>query len=450
MPSDLFKDVLNSLTCTTLFCLEPIGVGTYYVESLASYLCRLAHSHSIYVGTLMTDIAPLLGNSLVASLKRGSSRLYERPGLFIGHNDFTLKLVNALEYLTGRKDLIYLTLLSWRHLIDIKGILKEVRSWCPICFAEWQRKKEPLYEPLIWALKFISVCPVHQCRLLSFCAVCKRTQPLLTRTTRPGYCAICKSPLWKETNADEVRAKIDDYDNWVLKNIMALLAQTPLLKHILLQKIVMDNLTAYIRSFPDASSFASASGIPHCTATRWVRGESFSSFYHLLQICYVTETPLMKLFNKGSLNHRDRLKPPPIRTQPIRTRNEFDGTRVRKHLEDHLSADVNSQITMNRVSQTLGISKKTLYLHFPELCRRIAEQAAKRRREVSQARLEQECLFVEKVCRQLHLADVYPSFESVEAACPRKAILRAKEVKTAWHRTMKQLGLWTNQTQEEV
>jgi hypothetical protein len=45
-----------------LYHLEPIGIGTPYVESLTGYVQRLAHEHCVTVRRLtITEIAPLMG-----------------------------------------------------------------------------------------------------------------------------------------------------------------------------------------------------------------------------------------------------------------------------------------------------------------------------------------------------------------------------------------------------
>jgi len=47
-----------------LYSLEPIGVGTAFVESLSSYVARLAEAHSISVGDLvglLSDVPNLRG-----------------------------------------------------------------------------------------------------------------------------------------------------------------------------------------------------------------------------------------------------------------------------------------------------------------------------------------------------------------------------------------------------
>ena len=44
-----------------LHALGPIGIGTPEVESLLSYLCRLAVSHSVSIAALSRQIARLVG-----------------------------------------------------------------------------------------------------------------------------------------------------------------------------------------------------------------------------------------------------------------------------------------------------------------------------------------------------------------------------------------------------
>nr|MCM0593874.1 TniQ family protein [Gloeotrichia echinulata DEX184] len=48
-----------------LFHLEPIGVGTFYVESLTSYIARLAEAHSVLPGALLAlEVKPLIKNAV--------------------------------------------------------------------------------------------------------------------------------------------------------------------------------------------------------------------------------------------------------------------------------------------------------------------------------------------------------------------------------------------------
>ncbi|MBC2684370.1 hypothetical protein HAU06_09565 [Bacillus toyonensis] len=41
---------------SSLYSIEPIGIGTPYVESLISYIARLAYEHSILPGMIIKHI----------------------------------------------------------------------------------------------------------------------------------------------------------------------------------------------------------------------------------------------------------------------------------------------------------------------------------------------------------------------------------------------------------
>jgi hypothetical protein len=93
------------LVHSRLYSLEPMGIGTAQVESLTSYLGRLAVAHRVSVSKLiLEEIAPLFRQprargSLLAANSRGLLRV----------NDLSKEFVWVLQRLTGRLDLPYLT-----------------------------------------------------------------------------------------------------------------------------------------------------------------------------------------------------------------------------------------------------------------------------------------------------------------------------------------------------
>ena len=99
----------------------------------------------------------------------------------------------ALEHLTLRKDLQFLTLLPWAAVLTQQRLLRLTRAWCPDCFAEWQTERRPIYEPLLWNVSAVSLCLRHQRVLLESCPYpdCRATLPVLASHFRPGYCSKC-------------------------------------------------------------------------------------------------------------------------------------------------------------------------------------------------------------------------------------------------------------------
>lgn len=51
-----------------LYGVEPIGAGTPLVESLTSYIVRVASAHCVTVGTLLAEeVAPIIGKPYLTS-----------------------------------------------------------------------------------------------------------------------------------------------------------------------------------------------------------------------------------------------------------------------------------------------------------------------------------------------------------------------------------------------
>ena len=110
-----------------LYSLEPIGIGTPEVESLSSYLNRLAQAHCVTVTTLIAHEllphvgtpAPARAHAGLSSPSRGGRRGLGQPlaRQIYGLGRTAATWVDGLEALTGRRDLRFLTLLTWRHVL---------------------------------------------------------------------------------------------------------------------------------------------------------------------------------------------------------------------------------------------------------------------------------------------------------------------------------------------
>src|SRR6266851_2648608 len=109
-----------------LYSLEPIGIGTPEVESLSSYLNRLAQAHCVTVNALIAhELLPHVGTPAPPSVHpaptppRGGGRgLGQHLARQInGLGRIAATWVEGLEALTGRRDLRFLTLLTWRAVL---------------------------------------------------------------------------------------------------------------------------------------------------------------------------------------------------------------------------------------------------------------------------------------------------------------------------------------------
>jgi len=115
---------------TRLYHLAPIGVGTATVESLTGYVMRLAEEHTVSTSTLTTAaLLPVMKPQCLADVPAATWLLDDGPR-FNGTGATTRDAVAALACLSGRQDLVFLTLRAWEQVLAPHGVSAAVEgSW---------------------------------------------------------------------------------------------------------------------------------------------------------------------------------------------------------------------------------------------------------------------------------------------------------------------------------
>src|SRR5258708_21478685 len=179
-----------------LYCLKPIGIGPACVECLTSYLSRLAQEHLVHPRRLIIEeLFPIFERVCLPS-GHGNNNLtafWKDSATLNSTNLTTRDWVQALEKLTLRSDLRYLTMLTWSDVLSPRYLLRHAKSWCAFCYREWCERGFQMYEPLVWMLEVVTVCTHHNCYLNTQCVnqKCKRHLSVLAPRARPGYCDYC-------------------------------------------------------------------------------------------------------------------------------------------------------------------------------------------------------------------------------------------------------------------
>lgn len=181
---------------SVLYGLEPIGKGTPFVESVGSYICRLAYHHNVDVATFLSQIViPSLPkhSSIENSHSIPKSHLIysiSKSHLILGNGKTAIDIVSALEMLTQRNDLIELTFLNWKSIVRV-AIINKKKKWCSECFHEMNERMQELYEPLIWQIRDINHCIKHSVPLQRTCLKCNKEIPHIRTQIKIGYCPFC-------------------------------------------------------------------------------------------------------------------------------------------------------------------------------------------------------------------------------------------------------------------
>lgn len=422
-----------------LYALEPLGVDTQYVESLTSYLARLAEAHSVSLRTLMKqELLPLLkrdylsnpfGNSLSAFWME-AARALNGTGLLA--RDW----VRGLERLTLRTDLRFLTLLPWAAVLTQQKLLRLNRAWCPDCFMEWQSAGQPIYEPLLWNLNAASVCLRHQRTLLERCPYpdCHAILPLLASYFRPGYCSKCSRWLGVMADIPKTSQTSDQWhwQVWVTEMIGELLAHNTKLTTIPHLKNIPDLVTAACEQMADGNiqNLESQIRLSRRTLNAWRSGKQIPQLASLLRLCYCCGVSLYNLFTlPPGTSYSQKLE---TRTLPDipnpngnrRHRIPMDRICIRQRLESILAQEEQPPPSMRTVAKRLNYSPRELREHFPELNRAISN----RRKEYYKQQREQRLLHLKEEIRQamfnLHSKGLYPSLRRIRSLLSAPAVMR--------------------------
>ena len=369
-----------------LYSLTPLGLNSPLVESLTSYVCRLAYEHHVEVGTLIQyNIAPILGKRYIADdNSRSISSFLRYAGPINGNGIMASDWVGALGALTLRPDLAFLTLLVGTDALAQRDLLQPVRQWCPKCYDAWRRQGTIIYEPLLWSINGITVCPEHSQQLERRCPHCSASLPWLTWRSCPGYCSACGKWLGKADG----QSQLEEKERYIAETVGDFLAYMPQLPLSIPREGVIQSLQDLIATITDGNIAAFARSIRRPKTSLWelVQGYFPPSLPFLLQLCYQFHLPLLpfllsreQVAPSESLVSRER---PPERD----VRRPFDHEKAQRVLEANLADQQSVTPSMREVAQQLGLPVRTIETHFPIACREISRRYADFRKQQGQLR----------------------------------------------------------------
>lgn len=200
--------VANAQEPTFLYGLEPIGIGTPLVESLSSYIARLAAAHMLPVSALFRDVIAIHWPNDSHNLEKqiGPQAIIKKMN---GMGVEASNLVGIVEQLTGRTNLAALTMIPFSKVISPYKLMSPESFWCPYCLEEQKTGGTPAYFPLLWSLIHLKRCTVHRCPLISVCPHCHEVSPVIASRTVVGFCPRCHNWLGVEPETKSRTKKID-------------------------------------------------------------------------------------------------------------------------------------------------------------------------------------------------------------------------------------------------
>ena len=439
-----------------LYCMEPIGISTAFVESLTSYLSRLAQMHLVYPGHLLVEeLFPLFQRAYLPNrhYNNNLTAFWKDSATLNSINLSTQDWVQALEKLTLRNDLRYLTMLAWSEVLSPKYLLRRSKAWCSSCYREWHESGTKRYEPLLWMLEVVTVCSRHNCYLDTQCVnqKCKRHLSMLASHTRPGYCDYCGCWLGELTEPLSVgRVPSEDelkWQKWVIEGVGELLAAAPTLPKRPQSEIFARAVIGQLNTVFDGnvSALARRLQVSRRTIRDWANNAQAPQLDSLLQFCYLFGISPLRLIESDSTDDgyakNDITVSLELKRKTKKHYRTFNAEQTRSALEEELSEKKDPPPPMSAVAKQLHYDQTFLHNHFPDLCCAISDRfrayRKKQRVERNQRILEE----VQQTTRQVYEQGVYPSQERVRLLLAKPGSMREAGALAAWHATLRELGI---------
>ena len=436
-------------TLTTLYPLKPIGIGTSAVESLSSYISRLAEAHYVTVSNLVLhEIAPTISEQAGVPLNNKENFWFNNTaGTLNGIAPRTEQYINALILLTEQPFLEHLTFWPWRDSIFFKSLIRQNRSWCPQCLLEKFSIGEQLYEPLIWTIDPVKICLVHNSRLTFECPQCGNKNRIFSSSQRVGHCTNCGWFLGFDNRPNPVDRSNDDFDIWVTKNISDLISQS-----LTANNYNVDNFLGNLSWLLENNwggrifDFADDLKLPSGRVWHWIhRDRKMPTLNSLLQVSYALRINLVDLLtDKKPVLVRNSNSKDGSNSNAIRKIKPKSDPEIESIINNFLIANSNP-LSMSKIIRETGLSRSTLKRCCPDIYAEIVNKYDQYKKEEDLKRKQEIQRLIYESTVELYDKNITPSYRTMEKYLEKTSGIKALFWKSyavdAWHSALEDMGL---------
>lgn len=428
-------------TRSTLYALQPIGMGTSLVESLSSYVTRLAEAHCVFPGRLMSKVVVPLVPGYSPLEQHGLFRESGAKSTLLNGTGLTARYgVQALLTLTGRTDLHCLTLLPLTAIFaaQARGLIRLTKAWCPVCYENWREQGQKVYDPLLWFFQTVVICPHHSCALHTRCPYqdCAQSLPAVAWRSRAGYCSYCQR--WLGLPREQVKAvsSLEEEDlqgpQWVVRMVGEMLA-TLSTRSVFLNRERISNVLTHIASQiteGNITALARALGIVQSKVQAWCHGDRRPEIAMLLRLCHDLGLSLSDFLYQEIEMLQPSLSVPSEHLPHVpKRKNSIKVEQVYLALEQILASKQHPPLSLGEVAQQLGLRYEILYKVHPAACHEIVaryKSYIQQRKEARLQRLQEE---IRQVARQLHADGISPTQKRIAPYLSQPGILRHPQLR---------------------
>lgn len=384
-----------------LFNLAPIGLGKWNVESLSSYLVRLARAHAVSPRLLLKAEFAQATPELAGVMNSAFFGLY--AGTMNGLGLYAESFSEVAIRLSTVRSLRELTLLSLKELLPHNGpgLLAAQPQWCPVCLAEME---EP-YRPLIWSFKLYRVCHQHRTPLENRCPTCGSLQPFIPRYPALNTCTGCGQALATKPRTEQV----SESHMWLALALKDFVDQLTHLEPILTRERFLIKVARLIelRNQGNRAAFLRDSGLPRWFLSHWFNKGERPSFVQLMRLCIGLGIRPADLFQMEAPHSSPSVARNPIaRRKPRR----LTSTIKRKYLHrlNRILSAAHDSRPAYVVAEELGLSRSGLRYLFPDQYIALRDRSLKARAQRASARYRMLVLKIQALMDEMRTRGEYP------------------------------------------
>jgi len=376
------------------FRSEPVVADSSRRQKLSNFVVRMAGESLVPVDVVIRDV--------LAWPQRSSSQVARQLCPFATGQ--RLELVNSTgdtarywsdkaNQLTGRADLGKLTLLDFASVLkDPSGLMTPQRRWCCACLHDDIEAGAPAYERLIWSVRLVTQCPIHEVRLQAKCVACGYVHNReLTRRAMSGMCGKCHRWLGRrgERNARPEPPTPDARrEQWITRQLSDLLDLSSEQMDAVSQASVTAMLNAGIEALCDgnAKEFARLCGKAPSSLCEWRNGVAFPSLPAMLQLSWSFGIPLTALLT-GDQCAWQLATPTQGATRLIvnkmhRTSFSRDWSSIARHVAERIEQSGSAESWAD-IAREVGVDASELRRRFPLLAGIVIERARRARADTA-------------------------------------------------------------------
>ncbi len=431
-----------------LYGLEPCGMETVWSECLTSYINRLGWSYGIAPRAFATEA---IGSFLETdggnhTFPRLESAFYATNAMGLnGLGNLATAWSTVLEQLTLRPDLHLLTSPWWIGEFPNRRHLRVSSAWCPACYAEWKEQGLPIYQPLLWMLLIMRICPRHKRPLVDRCPHCQAKQAVIvSHPVHAGECTKCAR--WLGTHSDSspeltLDQETVNWQQWVV-HVLGELRAVNISSGLIRWETFFTNLATVMKQWGSYSRLARLSGINREVLMRWAAGTAVPSIEMLLKFCYVCGTTPLQLMASDFAPLEQAIRDE-MAFHPRQHRRTTHRLLDRAHCLELIQAILSGReppLGPAQLAKRLECDDGSLRRFFPQECLLLTQLAQAYRKQQDERRTAQFCEKVRKEVKALHAQGISPTHRRVRRVLP-PGTMRQPKVTAAWHEALRELGL---------